>query len=260
MRIVQASTMSPLCCSAYWLSYVIHSVTWLHCLRPLRWCIEPVGSPVRRRDLLKTCMHAQASCGGTHTMVLTSEGRIYTWGRGSFGRLGTGTEKDYLSPVEVFLPGTYQLLQIGQHMLHDKMRLTFSTSFLLKSTVQVKSDGLCDIYTRVHDREEPANNDMVVVQSDKYSPLASFLQSCQWSKKPPNNTLAKFLLEEVSGVTDVTRRCFRRPGAVARHLLRVGRPPQPRAGAAGQLRLRPHRTHADRRGALMSSTVHALAP
>ncbi|KAK9908666.1 hypothetical protein WJX75_001202 [Coccomyxa subellipsoidea] len=47
----------------------------------------------------------QASCGGTHTMVLTSEGRIYTWGRGSFGRLGTGTEKDYFSPVEVFLPG-----------------------------------------------------------------------------------------------------------------------------------------------------------
>ncbi|CAL8461917.1 g1448 [Coccomyxa elongata] len=47
----------------------------------------------------------QASCGGTHTMVLTSEGRIYTWGRGSFGRLGTGTEKDYYSPVEVILPG-----------------------------------------------------------------------------------------------------------------------------------------------------------
>lgn len=38
-------------------------------------------------------------------MVLTSEGRIYTWGRGSFGRLGTGTEKDYYSPVEVCLPG-----------------------------------------------------------------------------------------------------------------------------------------------------------
>jgi alpha-tubulin suppressor-like RCC1 family protein len=39
-------------------------------------------------------------------MVLTAEGRIYTWGRGSFGRLGTGTEKDCYSPVEVFLPGS----------------------------------------------------------------------------------------------------------------------------------------------------------
>lgn len=47
----------------------------------------------------------QASCGGTHTMVLTAEGRIFGWGRGSFGRLGTGHEKDHHSPVEVFLPG-----------------------------------------------------------------------------------------------------------------------------------------------------------
>ena len=47
----------------------------------------------------------QASCGGTHTTVLSSEGRIFVWGRGSFGRLGSGTEKDHYSPVEVFLPG-----------------------------------------------------------------------------------------------------------------------------------------------------------
>jgi alpha-tubulin suppressor-like RCC1 family protein len=39
-------------------------------------------------------------------MVLTAEGRIFGWGRGSFGRLGTGFEKDCHSPVEVFLPGT----------------------------------------------------------------------------------------------------------------------------------------------------------
>ena len=38
-------------------------------------------------------------------MVLTAEGRIFGWGRGSFGRLGTGNEKDCHSPIEVFLPG-----------------------------------------------------------------------------------------------------------------------------------------------------------
>jgi Regulator of chromosome condensation (RCC1) repeat len=47
----------------------------------------------------------QASCGGTHTMVLSAEGRIFIWGRGSFGRLGTGYERDAASPVEVILPG-----------------------------------------------------------------------------------------------------------------------------------------------------------
>ena len=47
----------------------------------------------------------EASCGGTHTVVVTDEGRIFIWGRGSFGRLGTGTEKNYFRPVEVALPG-----------------------------------------------------------------------------------------------------------------------------------------------------------
>lgn len=44
-------------------------------------------------------------------MVLTAEGRIFGWGRGSFGRLGTGLEKDCHSPVEVFLPGLPLYLQ-----------------------------------------------------------------------------------------------------------------------------------------------------
>ena len=43
-------------------------------------------------------------------MVLTAEGRIFGWGRGSFGRLGTGLEKDCYSPIEVFLPGLPILL------------------------------------------------------------------------------------------------------------------------------------------------------
>ena len=61
-----------------------------------------IGS-VPAKKLVTCC---QASCGGTHTMVLTAEGRIFGWGRGSFGRLGTGLEKDCYSPIEVFLPGT----------------------------------------------------------------------------------------------------------------------------------------------------------
>ena len=38
-------------------------------------------------------------------MTLTAEGRIFIWGRGSFGRLGLGDERDRYSPAEVKLPG-----------------------------------------------------------------------------------------------------------------------------------------------------------
>lgn len=38
-------------------------------------------------------------------MVLTDEGRVFTWGRSSYGRLGASVERDCYSPVEVYLPG-----------------------------------------------------------------------------------------------------------------------------------------------------------
>ena len=47
----------------------------------------------------------QASAGGTHTAALTRDGRLFAWGRGSFGRLGTGDERDCHAPVAVSLPG-----------------------------------------------------------------------------------------------------------------------------------------------------------
>ena len=47
----------------------------------------------------------EGSCGGTHTMVVTDEGRCFIWGRAAFGRLGTGVNKDCISPVELKLPG-----------------------------------------------------------------------------------------------------------------------------------------------------------
>eukprot|EP00890_Picochlorum_soloecismus_P003284 jgi/Picsp_1/3957/NSC_01469-R1_ran gtpase binding len=47
----------------------------------------------------------EVSCGGTHTVAVTDEGRLFIWGRGSFGRLGTGREKNFFRPVEVSLPG-----------------------------------------------------------------------------------------------------------------------------------------------------------
>ena len=42
-------------------------------------------------------------------MTLTAEGRIFIWGRGAFGRLGLGDERDRYSPAEVSLPGELQL-------------------------------------------------------------------------------------------------------------------------------------------------------
>uniref|UniRef100_A0A453RTU9 RCC1-like domain-containing protein n=1 Tax=Aegilops tauschii subsp. strangulata TaxID=200361 RepID=A0A453RTU9_AEGTS len=43
----------------------------------------------------------QVSCGGTHSVVLTSDGRIFSYGRGDHGRLGDGREVTTGHPMEV---------------------------------------------------------------------------------------------------------------------------------------------------------------
>ncbi|KAL9279160.1 putative regulator of chromosome condensation 1/beta-lactamase-inhibitor protein II [Arabidopsis thaliana] len=41
------------------------------------------------------------AAGEAHTIALTGDGCVYSWGRGMFGRLGTGKESDELVPVRV---------------------------------------------------------------------------------------------------------------------------------------------------------------
>ena len=43
----------------------------------------------------------QAAAGGAHTAAVTAEGRLYTWGNGSYGQLGHGTFAGMLVPTLV---------------------------------------------------------------------------------------------------------------------------------------------------------------
>lgn len=38
------------------------------------------------------------SCGGAHSAAITNSGKLYTWGRGRYGRLGHGNGDDQLLP------------------------------------------------------------------------------------------------------------------------------------------------------------------
>ncbi|XP_019438424.1 PREDICTED: ultraviolet-B receptor UVR8 [Lupinus angustifolius] len=41
------------------------------------------------------------AAGEAHTLILTGDGSVYSWGRGMFGRLGLDSEKDEIFPVQV---------------------------------------------------------------------------------------------------------------------------------------------------------------
>jgi alpha-tubulin suppressor-like RCC1 family protein len=43
----------------------------------------------------------QASLGYSHSLAITSEGRIFTWGNNNYGQLGDGTTTNRLTPVDI---------------------------------------------------------------------------------------------------------------------------------------------------------------
>ncbi|XP_004291175.1 PREDICTED: E3 ubiquitin-protein ligase HERC2-like [Fragaria vesca subsp. vesca] len=59
------------------------------------------GSPTNGGNLAGKVVVVAA--GEAHTLALTGDGYVYSWGRGMFGRLGTGSESDQLFPVRVKL-------------------------------------------------------------------------------------------------------------------------------------------------------------
>ena len=46
----------------------------------------------------------EISCGNKHAVCKTANGKVYTWGQGSRGQLGTGEDRDYLEPNFVIPP------------------------------------------------------------------------------------------------------------------------------------------------------------
>lgn len=53
----------------------------------------------------KAAKPKQVSCGAFHTAVLTEDGEVFTWGKGKYGRLGHGDNRDRSVPCELDMDG-----------------------------------------------------------------------------------------------------------------------------------------------------------
>ena len=48
-------------------------------------------------------------CGYAHTLALSDEGTLYTWGANSYGQLGTGNKANQVSPIKVMANERYPI-------------------------------------------------------------------------------------------------------------------------------------------------------
>ena len=58
------------------------------------------------------CKSKCISAGGLMTCLLQTDGRVYSCGSGSHGRLGTGEEDDHLSAVIVDIPSIDAIIEV----------------------------------------------------------------------------------------------------------------------------------------------------
>eukprot|EP00455_Lapot_gusevi_P038676 TRINITY_DN4335_c0_g2_i7.p1 TRINITY_DN4335_c0_g2~~TRINITY_DN4335_c0_g2_i7.p1 ORF type:complete len:398 (-),score=58.95 TRINITY_DN4335_c0_g2_i7:40-1233(-) len=64
--------------------------------------LEDVESvPLVRPALLPLARVLAVGCGSEHTLALTAEGHVYSWGSGLFGRLGHGGDADESTPTRI---------------------------------------------------------------------------------------------------------------------------------------------------------------
>ena len=56
--------------------------------------------PKQIKNIVNICW-TQVECGGEHTVALSSNGEVFTWGRNSFGELGHGDTKERHVPTKV---------------------------------------------------------------------------------------------------------------------------------------------------------------
>ncbi|KAF9359300.1 hypothetical protein BGX34_008449 [Mortierella sp. NVP85] len=61
----------------------------------------PQTTPVQVGGHLKDKKVTQVSCGTNHTLALTDDGSVYSWGFGGYGRLGLSKQEDRWTPMPI---------------------------------------------------------------------------------------------------------------------------------------------------------------
>ena len=89
-----------------------HFIAVLYLLRRLeRLVFEYIDPTLHYERLRALARHriADVVCGWSHTMCLTDEGAVYTWGKGQDGQLGHGTTQDEPEPRLVSYFGAHHI-------------------------------------------------------------------------------------------------------------------------------------------------------
>jgi hypothetical protein len=121
-------------------------------------------------EVLKGKCVVQVVCGWKHSMALTSEGRLYTWGCGIRGQLGHGSELDYCVPSIVECLIDYKIAHIGTKNSHSVALVNSKRSLTKKMKAMVNDETCSDVVFLLKDGDERinANRGLLIGQSEYF--------------------------------------------------------------------------------------------
>ena len=93
------------------------------------------------------------SCGASHTLILTEDNEVLSFGVGEFGRLGLGSSNDVLIPTPIDTLADLEITQVVASGNHS-MVLTSSGSIYSWGKNNMGQLGHSDSYVEVHSMEE----------------------------------------------------------------------------------------------------------
>ncbi|XP_034296362.1 probable E3 ubiquitin-protein ligase HERC6 isoform X2 [Pantherophis guttatus] len=80
--------------------------------RPSRFFPEPIQA-------LEAQTIISISCGKEHSLAISSQGKVFSWGAGGFGQLGTGNLKDSSTPKKIDSLSMYNVIQVACGHYHS---------------------------------------------------------------------------------------------------------------------------------------------
>ena len=130
----------------------------------------------------------QVACGAGHSMALTHDGRLFTWGKGgignSGGNLGHGSNVDYTTPYTVEALNEYKVVKISSFNLHSVALVVDSKqrSYAKKMKAMLNDESCSDIIFLLKDGDRVyANKGLLIAQSEYFR--AMFRSNMRESKE-----------------------------------------------------------------------------
>ncbi|KAH3708324.1 RCC1 and BTB domain-containing protein 1-like isoform X2 [Dreissena polymorpha] len=77
-----------------------------------------------RVQMLQTTILSQIACGYAHTLALSDEGELFSWGANSYGQLGTGNKANLVTPSRVSADGERFIEVAASHYSHISAAMT----------------------------------------------------------------------------------------------------------------------------------------